>query len=1078
MTQNLRPNSTITSTGFTGNHASINSEYPDDSSYAWGEVNTAAVLEVGLQTPPETPGAGTCTVRFRIAKTNSTGTLDGGGNSVSITLRIYQGATLIATSPATPAVGTWGEWQWAPSLSTVTDWSSLRLRFTTSASGGSDSNMRGAAVSWAVVEVANAIVGETYPITVLNTNVAQSAQSPTIEFISSGGTEYTVSGNNSTHAAASGELELGSVVGDWELSEWSEWVQVSTSVAETTLEIQPTHSDHHALGGSFSFVASIQTAHSTHPHYAPQADVSGGSEALPGDGVHSNSTDGCDITGASTLSIDATGHSHHTTQPTVGAAWQIGASSSSHDATSGLASLAVEHSLFVDSTSHAHSSTVVSATTGATVSLSDAGHLQFAENPPATSAQTANIEGGAHVTESTVAQMGSVHGSVVSSGAHGHVVDVAGVSLSSSALIPDSEHSHDAGHLAPATTSSIICQDALAGAFSQTPSVVYSFSILVDGCAHHSTADGAIISAGKFFDVQDTSHGAIDLVGPLSIATALEAQSSEHPLGSTSPSVEYSGVAVAAGASHQSESDSAHLSTASEGPIASVAHVATSDALVVGASSTAPTTDCNHITYSTNSLLSTTATLDVDPCIAAQNVDVVEFSGGISLDVSSATGAQSVTVGLLSFGGFVGVEDAAHPHTSPLAELAADMVVGVGDAEHQSSTQNIQFDGAVEISIDSHAHVHWAQSVSIGSSSTADPHLSSHATDADSTSINSELSFSIEGDIILMGVDVVDANTGATIDVSGSSHGTVASPTTLESTQSLNAHDATSAHVAGSASIGWGAIVTPSQSTHATASPGVVLESLVVESVVPDVATHGSTATELTPTSIHGATIIGDTQTHHATSPVIGHVVSVVVDGVTHAHSVGAIGLNSDYPLDIGVASHGASTGAIALDGGSFISPSNATHSHLTDGGLATNANTVVDGVLHGVFSPTVDASPGLGASIDSSDITVYDDGDVSSDHSMLVDSSAIVVSSEVVTGWQSAHVIAHSAMHWTSATNVAVFIPPTLSKYSDIAKFVQVLSPAPVVSMDSVVIVGEVSTPSAIAGVRTDEGIVVVGER
>lgn len=155
MAQFLRPDGNVTQTSFTNGFAEIDEATASDADFAYGANNTAAVLEVSLANPSGTPGSGTCTVRYRIAKTNA-GTVDGGGNAVTVTGEAYQGTTQIATDSARTADGTWTEYSFTFAAAAVSDWTDVRLRFTTSASGGSPANRRGGAVSWAELETPNA----------------------------------------------------------------------------------------------------------------------------------------------------------------------------------------------------------------------------------------------------------------------------------------------------------------------------------------------------------------------------------------------------------------------------------------------------------------------------------------------------------------------------------------------------------------------------------------------------------------------------------------------------------------------------------------------------------------------------------------------------------------------------------------------------------------------------------------------------------------------------------------------------------------------------------------------------------
>lgn len=154
MSQFARPDSNVTQTNFTGGFADIDEASASDADFAWGTNNTAAVLEVGLGDPATPLGAGSLTFRYRIAKTNA-GTVDGAGNAVTVTAELYQGTTLIAADAARTADGTWTGYSYTLSgaeAAAITDFTDLRLRFTTSASGGAPANRRGGAVSWAELE--------------------------------------------------------------------------------------------------------------------------------------------------------------------------------------------------------------------------------------------------------------------------------------------------------------------------------------------------------------------------------------------------------------------------------------------------------------------------------------------------------------------------------------------------------------------------------------------------------------------------------------------------------------------------------------------------------------------------------------------------------------------------------------------------------------------------------------------------------------------------------------------------------------------------------------------------------------
>lgn len=160
--QVARPDSNVTQTSFTNGFADIDEATASDADFAYGANNTAAVLEVGLTNVTDPAVSTGHIVRYRVAKTNA-GTLDGGGNAVTMTVALYQGATLIAADTVRTLDGTWTTYEWTLSgaqADAITDYTDLRLRFTTSASGGSPANRRGGAVSWAELEVPGVVPSE------------------------------------------------------------------------------------------------------------------------------------------------------------------------------------------------------------------------------------------------------------------------------------------------------------------------------------------------------------------------------------------------------------------------------------------------------------------------------------------------------------------------------------------------------------------------------------------------------------------------------------------------------------------------------------------------------------------------------------------------------------------------------------------------------------------------------------------------------------------------------------------------------------------------------------------------------
>lgn len=162
MAQFGRPDQQITNTG-NGLFSDIDEASPSDADFWFGDNNAADEFEVGLSNVSDPSSSAGHTFRYRIAKTNA-GTVDGTGNAVTVTARLMQGTTQIATDTARTADGTWTQYELTLSgaeADAITDYTDLRLEFLTSASGGSPANRRGGAVSWAELEVPEAGAGET-----------------------------------------------------------------------------------------------------------------------------------------------------------------------------------------------------------------------------------------------------------------------------------------------------------------------------------------------------------------------------------------------------------------------------------------------------------------------------------------------------------------------------------------------------------------------------------------------------------------------------------------------------------------------------------------------------------------------------------------------------------------------------------------------------------------------------------------------------------------------------------------------------------------------------------------------------
>lgn len=163
MAQFARPSSDITNTSFTGTPVNtagnlwqnVDESAANNSDFNYGANNTAAVYETSLSAVTNPNNTANHIIRYSVAKTKA-GVVDGAGTAVNITVELYQGTTLIASDTAKTTTGTWTSYSFtltSAQAAAITDYSDLRLRFTTTLSGGTTANRRGGAVSWAELEV-------------------------------------------------------------------------------------------------------------------------------------------------------------------------------------------------------------------------------------------------------------------------------------------------------------------------------------------------------------------------------------------------------------------------------------------------------------------------------------------------------------------------------------------------------------------------------------------------------------------------------------------------------------------------------------------------------------------------------------------------------------------------------------------------------------------------------------------------------------------------------------------------------------------------------------------------------------
>ena len=150
-----RPISEITALAITGSYTDINETAINTFPYVYSADKTAAEFEVLLTTLTD-PGIDTgFTVRANLSKSDGGVANSGTGNTVTVTVRLMQGATEIEVVD-TGIVATWRSVTVVltpANVANITDFSDLRLEFSCPSSGGSGANARGMAIAWAELEV-------------------------------------------------------------------------------------------------------------------------------------------------------------------------------------------------------------------------------------------------------------------------------------------------------------------------------------------------------------------------------------------------------------------------------------------------------------------------------------------------------------------------------------------------------------------------------------------------------------------------------------------------------------------------------------------------------------------------------------------------------------------------------------------------------------------------------------------------------------------------------------------------------------------------------------------------------------
>ena len=170
MAQLLRPISTVTDEGnFTGAtaHGSVDGTAPDTGDYWNGNDIQTDILEVLLtDLSASAPGSGTCTVSIYEAQADTDVAPSSGGNAPTYDLEVYEGTTQrAARTGITPTESTFTlDNNLTFAASAITDWSDVRIRFTSIGTAGPAANRRGVAVSYIDISVPDATGNHERPV--------------------------------------------------------------------------------------------------------------------------------------------------------------------------------------------------------------------------------------------------------------------------------------------------------------------------------------------------------------------------------------------------------------------------------------------------------------------------------------------------------------------------------------------------------------------------------------------------------------------------------------------------------------------------------------------------------------------------------------------------------------------------------------------------------------------------------------------------------------------------------------------------------------------------------------------------
>ncbi len=170
MAQFARPISDITNpANWNGDYTDIDEISANDSDFGWSNDKDNLTYETLLSDIDPGAGSGTVTIRSRASRCDGGVPNDTSGSASLLQVLLMQGAVQIAEIRANAEIGAWEDISYELSggeVSSITDWSIVSIRYIITGGGGSPTNRRGVALSWAEMEGPDYVLPTNIPISV------------------------------------------------------------------------------------------------------------------------------------------------------------------------------------------------------------------------------------------------------------------------------------------------------------------------------------------------------------------------------------------------------------------------------------------------------------------------------------------------------------------------------------------------------------------------------------------------------------------------------------------------------------------------------------------------------------------------------------------------------------------------------------------------------------------------------------------------------------------------------------------------------------------------------------------------